>query len=91
MFEICFCFFFLFACLAVNMSSNGKHIVFVYGTLKTGYRNHDVILNPRNGSAKFLDAAETLFQYPLIVNSEFHVPLLLRFEGEGEVSHEYYL
>ncbi|RUS74454.1 hypothetical protein EGW08_017792 [Elysia chlorotica] len=66
------------------MSYGGKHIVFVYGTLKTGLRNHEVMTNPHEGLAKFLGSGETVLRYPMVVNEEFHVPFLLHREGEGE-------
>ena len=68
------------------MSSEGKHIVFVYGTLKSGLRNHYILSDP--DPAKLLGLAETVQKFPLIVASEFHCPFLLQAEGKGEVSQE---
>ncbi|GFO30363.1 gamma-glutamylaminecyclotransferase [Plakobranchus ocellatus] len=69
---------------SIVMSSNGTHIVFVYGTLKTKQRNHDIMTNPETGSSKYLGVADTVLKYPMIVYAELSVPFLLLLQGHGE-------
>lgn len=41
--------------------------VFVYGTLKRGEPNFNVLSAPQNGFSQFLFEAETLNKYPLVI------------------------
>lgn len=42
------------------------HKIFVYGTLKTGQRNHYLMQDTNNGAAKFIGKGELLESYPLV-------------------------
>ena len=59
--------------------------VFVYGTLKRGQPNYHLLVDPKNGVAKFLGEAKLTKRYPLVVGSSFGVPLLLPVEHQGKV------
>lgn len=52
-------------------------IVFVYGTLKRGYYNHELLLR-----AKFLGLAITKLKYPM-VNTEGDFPYLINEKNHG--------
>ncbi len=67
-------------------SGDGWHLLFVYGTLKTGEKNNRLLETPRgNGRARLLGAAQTLEKLPLVVATEYNVPFLLAAKGTGEV------
>jgi gamma-glutamylaminecyclotransferase len=53
-------------------------VVFVYGTLKRGFANHDVL-----SRARPLGRARTREAYPLAVAGPQFLPILLRRPGEG--------
>ncbi|KDO24315.1 hypothetical protein SPRG_10390 [Saprolegnia parasitica CBS 223.65] len=59
--------------------------VFVYGTLKRGFFNHDVYLKPaeEKGKATFRGVATTAGPFPLVVGGDRCVPFLLDIPGEG--------
>nr|XP_002124027.1 putative gamma-glutamylcyclotransferase CG2811 [Ciona intestinalis] len=60
------------------------HLVYVYGTLKTGFPNHYLISDPENGIANFLYEASTVEKFALVVGSPFHVPFLLQNTNHGK-------
>lgn len=64
----------------------GVHLVFSYGTLKSGEPNFAVMNNPKTGKSTFVGVGETVNRYPLVVASQYAVPFLLLVEGKGEVS-----
>lgn len=57
--------------------------VFVYGTLKTGQPNHQVLLDGAHGRAAFQGRACTLEPYPLVIAGEHNIPRLLNLPGRG--------
>ncbi|OQS00495.1 gamma-glutamylaminecyclotransferase [Achlya hypogyna] len=59
--------------------------IFVYGTLKRGFFNHDVYLKPaqEKGKATFRGEATTAGPFPLVVGGDRCVPFLLDIPGEG--------
>lgn len=57
--------------------------VFVYGTLKTGQPNHQVLLDGAHGHAAFRGRACTLEPYPLVIAGEHNIPRLLNLPGRG--------
>uniref|UniRef100_T1JG34 Gamma-glutamylcyclotransferase family protein n=1 Tax=Strigamia maritima TaxID=126957 RepID=T1JG34_STRMM len=59
------------------------HLVFVYGTLKKGEPNHDLISTPCNGFAQYLGTAETVKTYPLVIASKYNIPYLMKRVGLG--------
>ncbi|CAI4220694.1 unnamed protein product [Auanema sp. JU1783] len=56
--------------------------VFVYGTLKVGEPNHHV-LKETKGFEKFLGRGKTTIKFPLIVSSEFNIPMMLNQPNSG--------
>ena len=56
-----------------------SHFVFVYGTLKKGFPNHDRFMR----SARFIGNCRTREAYPLILEGERWVPCLVDRVGEG--------
>ncbi|XP_059173951.1 gamma-glutamylaminecyclotransferase-like isoform X2 [Physella acuta] len=60
------------------------HLVFSYGTLKSGEPNFEVMNNPSKGRSTFVGVGETVKRYPLVVASQYAVPFLLLVEGKGE-------
>ena len=65
------------------MGSTYPHLVFVYGTLKTGEPNHHVLQDPTRGKKELLGVGETVSKYPLVVASRYNIPYLLDAPGEG--------
>ncbi|CAH1116114.1 unnamed protein product [Phaedon cochleariae] len=65
------------------MDSRGKHVVFVYGTLKKGEPNHSRFSKITGGSYKFLADAKTKEKYPLIITTKYNIPFLLESPGNG--------
>ena len=61
--------------------------VFIYGTLKRGYSNHDDKIKPEI----YLGEYRTKECYPLVIANEWFAPVLLLEEGVGyQVSGELY-
>ena len=65
------------------MGSPYPHLVFVYGTLKTGEPNHHVLQDPTKGKKELLGVGETVSKYPLVVASRYNIPYLLDAPGKG--------
>ncbi|XP_054930213.1 putative gamma-glutamylcyclotransferase CG2811 [Dermacentor andersoni] len=76
---------------ATGVASGMWHLVFVYGTLKCGERNHNILNNTNNGHSTLVGQARTLKEWPLVLLSAFELPCLLPCEGVGhEVCGEVY-
>ena len=77
--------------LAMSMVTQRPHLLFVYGTLKRGYYNHNVYLRLAevNGAAKYLGNATTREKFALKILGERCVPALMEeppdFFVHGEV------
>lgn len=54
-----------------------EHLVFVYGTLKKSQPNHPVLVESKNGQAKFICIGQTLDRWPLVIASQYNIPYLL--------------
>ncbi|XP_075543436.1 putative gamma-glutamylcyclotransferase CG2811 [Dermacentor variabilis] len=68
-----------------------RHYVFVYGTLKSGERNHNFLNNTDNGYSTLVGQARTMKKWPLVLLSAFELPCLLPCDGVGhEVCGEVY-
>ena len=64
-------------CDSDKMSDSGLDtLVFVYGTLKIGEPNHHW-LNEARGRSSFLGPGRTLDTWPLVVVTEYNIPMLL--------------
>lgn len=57
--------------------------VFVYGTLKRGQPNHNVLLDGTNGCATFQGRGRTVEPYPLVIAGKHNIPHLLNLPGHG--------
>lgn len=55
------------------------HLMFVYGTLKRGFRNHADHL----ADAEFVDIGTTCDAYPLVLHGEDFRPVLVEARGQG--------
>ena len=71
-----------------RLSSGLAHRIFVYGTLKRGQPNYFRMQDSEKyGASNFLGEAKLKGIYPMVVASQFKVPVLLDKEGEGKVSN----
>jgi 5-formyltetrahydrofolate cyclo-ligase len=66
--------------LAPGGSRSGRHLLFVFGTLKKGFPLHDKGL----AEASFLGTALTVHPYPMFVAGAWFAPMMIEREGEGE-------
>ena len=55
------------------------HSIFIYGTLKRGYPNHDKYLKDQN----YLGEYRTVECYPLVIANKWFAPVLIHEPGEG--------
>lgn len=69
-----------------NLFKNPLHSIFVYGTLKRGEPNHNILKNTTNGYAKFKGLGRTTVPYPLVIATKYNIPFLLKKPGTGNVS-----
>ena len=65
-------------------------LVFVYGTLKSGQPNHNLIKEETRGTCVSVGKAVTREKYPLVVASRYNVPYLLYKPGTGQVREANY-
>lgn len=63
----------------------GKHLVFVYGTLKRGQPNSHLFGSHAKGWFQFEGVGETVDLYRLVIASSMHIPFVLAEKGAGEV------
>lgn len=64
------------------MSGKLKHLVFVYGTLKTNEPNHPVI-KEGGGESELVGRGLTQECFPLVIASRYNIPYLLDVPGRG--------
>ncbi|KAK0418113.1 hypothetical protein QR680_013376 [Steinernema hermaphroditum] len=57
--------------------------IFVYGTLKRGEPNEEVLTDTGTGQFELLGKATTLPKYPLVVASKYNIPFCLKEPGKG--------
>ncbi|XP_059620036.1 putative gamma-glutamylcyclotransferase CG2811 [Phlebotomus argentipes] len=65
------------------MASSTLRRFFVYGTLKRGEPNHQLLTRPENGVSKFVGRAETTVKLPLVIGTRYNIPFLLNQRGTG--------
>ena len=69
-----------------NSIHENTELIFVYGSLKRGFYNENLLYN-----AKSLGKVKTVKKYPLIVTKNPHYPYLVKEEGKGhEIIGELY-
>lgn len=56
------------------------HNLFIYGTLKRGYPNHDEYL----AKEKYVGECRTVEKYPLIIANKWFAPVMLHEPGKGK-------
>lgn len=66
-------------------------LIFVYGTLKSGEPNYNLMKDETSGVCKYLGIAYTKEKYPLVVASRYNVPFLLYKQDTGKVRIKFYL
>jgi hypothetical protein len=64
-----------------EMSSELKHLVFAYGTLKRGEPNFKWLTEEAEGKFKVLAAGKTTKKRALVIGSRYNVPYLLDHSG----------
>lgn len=57
--------------------------MFVYGTLKSGQPNHEILRSPSNGLAKYWCKATTTVKMPLVIGTRYNIPFLINKPGVG--------
>lgn len=57
--------------------------LFVYGTLKSGETNHEILKNATNGFAKYWCKATTTTKMPLVIGTRYNIPFLINKSGIG--------
>lgn len=57
--------------------------LFVYGTLKSGQPNHNILRDPANGLAKYWCKATTTIKMPLVIGTRYNIPFLINKPGVG--------
>jgi len=67
----------------VRISQGLSHAIFVYGTLKTGQRYHDLL--KEFGNHQFFGTGYTENKYPLIIATSANLPFMLDAPGKGQV------
>lgn len=68
-------------------TTENVHFVFVYGSLKRGQPQENVMTDESNGKATFVGRGKTVSKYPLVIGSKFNIPYLLLKEGVGNVCY----
>jgi len=71
----------------MDSTPSGAHLVFVYGTLKAGEPNYEVMSDEATGRAEFVGAGTTVHKYPLVIGSRYNIPFLLLEQGSGHNVH----
>lgn len=57
--------------------------LFVYGTLKSGEANHEILRTSANGIAKYWCKATTTTKMPLVIGTRYNIPFLINKPGIG--------
>ncbi|XP_033117651.1 putative gamma-glutamylcyclotransferase CG2811 [Anneissia japonica] len=63
--------------------SSNRMLSFVYGTLKRGQPNHNLLQATSNGKGRYIGKARTLEKWPLVVSSRYNIPYILDCAGKG--------
>lgn len=60
--------------------------LFTYGTLKSGQPNSNHMADGTHGKCNFVGTARTEVEFPLVIATQWNIPLLLHSPGDGQVS-----
>lgn len=74
---------FLYFISRQQRTSSLLHRLFVYGTLKSGQPNHNILRDSTNGLAKYWCKATTTTKMPLVIGTRYNIPFLLNKPGVG--------
>eukprot|EP00041_Stephanoeca_diplocostata_P027852 m.775538 g.775538 ORF g.775538 m.775538 type:complete len:136 (+) comp23259_c0_seq54:258-665(+) len=69
--------------MALARGGTVRNLVWVYGTLKRGFSNHEAT-GLGAGTCSFVGSATTTDRYPLLILSEYNIPFLLDVPGRGQ-------
>lgn len=61
------------------------HKVFVFGTLKHGQPNHNLMQDTANGKAVLIGRGVTRESFPVVIASRCNIPFMLPVTGKGKV------
>jgi len=67
----------------VKCSHDFPHVIFMYGTLKSGQPNYHLL--KEFGNHQFLGTGCTELKYPLIIDTDANLPFMLNAPGRGQV------
>lgn len=68
------------------MATNAKHLMFVYGTLKSNQPNYKFNTDVFDGISIYKGKGQTVEKYPMIIATKFNIPYILDCPGKGNVS-----
>jgi gamma-glutamylaminecyclotransferase len=60
-----------------------KHNVFVYGTLKRGQPNHNLLQDENKGIKVFCGLGKSVNRFPMVISSRYNIPYVLDAAGKG--------
>lgn len=78
-------FFLIVSCFHFFFQQGGKILqrLFVYGTLKSGEANNEILRSSANGFAKYWCKATTTVKMPLVIGTRYNIPFLINKPGVG--------
>ena len=65
-----------------NLISDEEHLLFIYGTLKRGQPNANLL---QRDDIKYIGRVRTFQSWPLVIATTFNIPFLLDKQGHGQV------
>lgn len=72
-----------FSLAVYQQSAKTLQRLFVYGTLKAGEPNHQILKDSANGMAKYWCKATTTIKMPLVIGTRYNIPFLINKPGMG--------
>lgn len=65
-----------------NLISDEEHLFFVYGTLKRGQPNANIM---QRDDIKYIGRVRTFHSWPLVIATTFNIPFLIGKQDHGQV------
>jgi gamma-glutamylaminecyclotransferase len=65
-----------------NLITDEEHLIFVYGTLKRGQPNANIM---QRDDIKYIGRVRTFQSWPLVIATTFNIPFLIGKQGNGQV------